>query len=189
VYEDFVFQQDPGSLMLEYMVPGEDGSTAVGERRFNWVWYLKADKGPALDAVLTDIDGHRRRRSIAPGRLSKAQDAYLRGMGAQRANPAFRELIEKTEDIFVQVIEDFQVPRMVFDRVLLTADAAFIPRPHTAGSSAKAAKNAHTLARTLRDTPDLDSALATWERQALLDGARMVDWGIRMGDQIMDIKG
>jgi 2-polyprenyl-6-methoxyphenol hydroxylase-like FAD-dependent oxidoreductase len=36
--ENFVFQQDPQSLMLEYMVPGLDGSVADQQRRYNWLW-------------------------------------------------------------------------------------------------------------------------------------------------------
>ena len=60
LYENFVFQQSPESLMLTYMVPGADGSTRVGERRFNWLWYLKAEPGAELDAALTDHAGLRR---------------------------------------------------------------------------------------------------------------------------------
>ncbi|WP_242487925.1 FAD binding domain-containing protein [Pseudomonas sp. TH31] len=67
LYEDFVFQQAPESLMLEYMVPGLNGSVNPGERRFNWLWYLKAAQGPELGAVLTDHEGRRRSHSIPPG--------------------------------------------------------------------------------------------------------------------------
>ncbi|MGH8789531.1 MAG: hypothetical protein ACREYA_31220 [Cupriavidus necator] len=45
LYEIFVFQQESESLMLQYMVPGVDGSTTPGHRRFNWLWYLKAAPG------------------------------------------------------------------------------------------------------------------------------------------------
>ena len=187
LYEDFVFQQDPGSLMLEYMVPGLNGSIEPGERRFNWLWYLKAAQGPELDAVLTDRDGQRRSHSIPPGALAAEQEAYLREMGERHANPAFRELIRQTQDIFVQAILDLDVPQMVFGRVLLTGDAAFVPRPHTAGSTAKAARNALFLAQAIDDSGDLDKALQTWQRQQLAEGKRMRDWGVNMGNRIMGI--
>jgi 2-polyprenyl-6-methoxyphenol hydroxylase-like FAD-dependent oxidoreductase len=187
IYENFVFQQDPASLMLEYMVPGIDGSTTPGQRRFNWLWYLKADARGELDAVLTDRQGRRRSLSIPPGTLAPGQEAYIRGMGETQANPAFRELIRRTDDIFVQAIIDLKVPQMVFDRVLLTGDAAFIPRPHTAGSTAKAAANALALAEALKANDDLDAALRVWQRQQLLEGARMSDWGVQMGNRIMGI--
>src|SRR5471030_952909 len=187
IYEDFVFQHDPESMMLEYMVPGIDGSTAPGERRFNWLWYLKAEAGAPLDKVLTDRDGQRRRYSIPPGALATEQEAWIRAQGEALANPAFRELIRQTEDIFVQAIIDFSVPRMVFDRVLLTGDAAFVPRPHTAGSTAKAAANALALAGALVGKTDLDAALQVWQRQQLVEGRRMGELGVRMGNEIMGI--
>ncbi|SEE69841.1 FAD binding domain-containing protein [Pseudomonas migulae] len=187
IYEDFVFQQDPESLMLEYMVPGLNGSVNPGERRFNWLWYLKAAQGPELDAVLTDKNGHRLSHSVPPGALAVEQDAYIRERGEQHANPAFRELIRQTKDIFVQAILDLNVPRMVFGRVLLTGDAAFVPRPHTAGSTAKAARNALALAQAIEDIGDIDKALLAWQRLQLAEGKRMGDWGVSMGNRIMGI--
>jgi len=91
--------------------------------------------------------------------------------------PGFRELIRQTQDIFVQAILDLKVPQMVFGRVLLTGDAAFVPRPHTAGSTAKAARNALALAQAIDDIGDLDKALLAWQHQQLAEGMRMADWG------------
>lgn len=185
--EHFVFQQDVESMMLEYMVPGIDGSIEPGKRRFNWVWYVKAEQGAALDAVLTDRYGVRRSHSVPPGAIAPEQEAWIRRTGMERANPSFRALIEHTDEIFVQAIIDLQVPQMVFGRVLLTGDAAFIPRPHTAGSTAKAAVNAVTLAQTIASAVQLDQALRSWEQNQLLEGIRMTDWGISMGNRIMSI--
>ncbi len=187
LHENFVFQQDRDSMMLQYMVPGADGATASGRRRFNWLWYLKAEPGVALDAVLTDRNGKRRSHSIPPGMLSAEQERWFRQTAAARANPAFRALIDNTDQIFVQAIQDLQVPRMVFGRVLLTGDAAFIPRPHTAGSTAKAAANAVALAKALDDTADPDHALEIWQQGEHAQGEQMIRWGIRMGNRIMGI--
>ena len=169
------------------MVPGVNGSVHPGERRFIWLWYLKAAQGPELDAVLTDSNGHRRSHSIPPGALAPGQDAYIREMGERQANPAFREVIRHTKDIFVQAILDLKVPQMVFGRVLLTGDAAFVPRPHTAGSTAKAARNALSLAQVIDDVGDIDKALLVWQKQQLAEGNRMGDWGVSMGNRIMGI--
>jgi 2-polyprenyl-6-methoxyphenol hydroxylase-like FAD-dependent oxidoreductase len=187
IYEHFVFQHDFESMMLEYMVPGLDGSVEPGQRRFNWLWYLKAQSGAELDAVLTDRFGIRGRHSVPPGAIAPAQEAWLRRMGEERVNPAFRALIECTDDIFVQAIMDFQVPQMVFDRVLLTGDAAFIPRPHTAGSTAKAAANAVALAQAIASNANLDHALHLWQQDQFADGMRMTEWGVDMGNRIMNI--
>jgi 2-polyprenyl-6-methoxyphenol hydroxylase-like FAD-dependent oxidoreductase len=169
------------------MVPGVDGSTAIGERRFNWLWYLKAAPGAELDAVLTDNKGRRRENSISPGAMTKDQDAAFRKFAEERINPAFLELIHQTDEVFVQSILDLKVPKMVFNRVMLIGDAAFIPRPHTAGSTAKAAKNAVTLARVMADHFDIDEGLRLWEQNQLNEGIAMSDWGIDMGNRIMGI--
>jgi 2-polyprenyl-6-methoxyphenol hydroxylase-like FAD-dependent oxidoreductase len=120
--------------------------------------------------------------------MAPDQEAVFRTLAKGRINPAFLELICRTDEIFVQSIMDLKVPQMVFDRALLTGDAAFIPRPHTAGSTAKAATNALTLARALRGQTDIHQALDRWQRDQVPDGVRMVDWGVSMGNQIMGIK-
>ncbi|REG49050.1 2-polyprenyl-6-methoxyphenol hydroxylase-like FAD-dependent oxidoreductase [Paraburkholderia sp. BL6669N2] len=187
IYEHFVFQHDFESMMLEYMVPGVDGSIQRGRRRFNWLWYLKAHSGAELDTVLTDRYGVRRSHSVPPGAVAPSPEDWIRRMSKERLNPAFRALVDSTDDIFVQAIMDFQVPQMLFGRVLLLGDAAFIPRPHTAGSTAKAAANAVSLAQRIASMPNLEHALRQWEQQQLAEGMRMTDWGIGMGNQIMNI--
>lgn len=119
--------------------------------------------------------------------MSKQQDEALRKIAAERINPEFLELIHHTDEVFVQSILDLKVPRMVFDRVMLIDDAAFIPRPHTAGSTAKAAANAVTLAKVLANHADIDEGLRRWEMHQLNEGNTMSDWGIDMGKRIMGI--
>ena len=137
--------------------------------------------------MLTDSNGIRRNHSIPPGALATEQNAYIREMGERQTNPAFREVIRQTKDIFVQAILDPKVPQMVFGRVLLTGDAAFVPRPHTAGSTAKAARNALSLAQSIDAVGDIDKALLAWQKQQLAEGKRMADWGVSMGNRIMGI--
>lgn len=187
LYEDFVFQQDPESMMLSYMVPGADGSTAEGERRFFWAWYLKAKAGAELDAVLTDNQGRRNESAIVPGAMAAQQDAKFRKVAEERINPAFLDLIQHTDDVFVMAIRDLKVRQMVFNRVTLIGDASFIPRPHTAGVTAKAAEHAMTLARLLASHPQVSEGLRLWEQIQLKEGSTMSAWGIDMGNRIMGI--
>jgi 2-polyprenyl-6-methoxyphenol hydroxylase-like FAD-dependent oxidoreductase len=74
-----------------------------------------------------------------------------------------------------------------FGRVLLTGDAAFIPRPHTAGSTAKAAANAVALATAIAGNASLDEALLRWQQQQVSEGIQMTKWGVDMGNRIMGI--
>jgi len=184
----FAFQHDEAQqMLLEYLVPGEDGSIAPGRRRWNWVWYRKVPQD-ALPALLTDRSGRPHAFSLPPGALPAAQAARLRADAAGLLAPQFNALVQGTKEPFVQAILDLAVPRMVFGRVLLLGDAAFVPRPHTAGGAAKAAANALALAQALqRSDQSIDARLREWEILQLRAGRALVDWGRRLGDGIMGV--
>ncbi|MDE1182131.1 FAD binding domain-containing protein [Paraburkholderia sp.] len=191
----FTFQQGDSHSSLAYLIPGEHDETAVGERRWNWVWYRKYDQA-ALDRLLIDKHGMQRAFSLPPGTTKPADIAMLRDEAHALLAPTFRALVDATGEPFMQPIVDLRAPRMVFGRVLLLGDAASVPRPHTAGSTAKAAANAHALALALSSyaasfsdsAPHglaLDAALARWENQQLQLGKRMTDLGVSLGDRLM----
>ena len=183
----FAFQQGDGHMLLEYLVPGERGEVEPGQRRWNWVWYRKVAEAD-LGALLTDRDGRRHPFSLPPGALPDAPVASLRAQARDELAPPFASLVELTDETFVQAILDLAAPRMVFGRVVLLGDAAFVPRPHTAGSTAKAASNALALAQSLqREDLKIDACLQEWETLQLRAGRAMTAWGQRMGDQIMGL--
>jgi len=183
----FGFQHGEGHMLLEYLVPGEDGSIRPGKRRWNWVWYRKVAPQD-LGALLTDRSGRAHSFSLPPGMLPDAPAAALRAAAQDELAPPFSALVQRTAEPFVQAILDLAVPRMVFGRVILLGDAAFVPRPHTAGSTAKAAANALSLAQALRraDLP-VEQRLREWEALQLRAGRAMTDAGRRMGDRIMGL--
>jgi len=187
--DSFAFQQGADHMLLQYLVPGEDESLLPGRRRRNWVWYRKVAEGAELAATLTDRDGVRRTHALPPGSVS---DTAVRGLKAAAADllaPSLRAVVEATAQPFVQAMLDLQVRKMVFGRVILVGDAAFVPRPHTAGSTAKAAANALALATALRQATlsNIDAALSRWQAFELLNGTRMSNWGMEIGDRIMGI--
>jgi len=73
---------------------------------------------------------------------------------------------------------------MAFGRVCLTGDAAFVPRPHTAASTAKAAANAVSLADNLTAVEgDVVEALRQWEPDQLDTGRQLQVHGQRLGNR------
>lgn len=185
----FGFQQGDGHMLLEYLVPGEDGSVARGRRRWNWVWYRKVAQAD-LGALLTGRDGRARSFSLPPGMLPEASAAALRAAARDELAPPFSSLVQHTAEPFVQAILDLAVPRMVSGRVLLLGDAAFVPRPHTAGSTAKAAANALALAQALQHAnAPIEQRLHEWETLQLRAGRAMTDAGRSMGGRIMGLDG
>jgi 2-polyprenyl-6-methoxyphenol hydroxylase-like FAD-dependent oxidoreductase len=184
----FAFQQGKDHLALEYLVPGEDQSVEPGRRCWNWVWYRKVPHGAKLSNLLTDREGIRHLFSLPAGTPQLQLIEELRQSAQDLLAPAFQELVAATEEPFVQAILDLQVQRMAFGRVVLLGDAAFIPRPHTAGSTAKAAANAHALARALNSSSGhIEVVLQEWQGDQMQVGVDMTEWGMEIGDRIMGI--
>ena len=186
----FAFQNGDGYSGLCYLIPGDSDSTVFGRRRFNWVWYRKYS-AQRLDELLIDRHGSKRAFSLPPGTAKSTDIAHLREDAPNWLGPTFRALVESTDDPFMQPIVDLRTPKMVFGRAVLLGDAASVPRPHTAGSTAKAAANAHALALALSSTwqsgVTIDSALKRWENRQLQRGRLMTDLGISLGDRVMNI--
>lgn len=176
-------QATGGGHALCYFIPGSDLTTERGGRRLNWVWYIHIEDGPALDALMTDRSGRRRDVSVPQGEISdQARDFLSARTGS--LTEAFAGLVEATPDPFIQAIIDVAPPGMVFGRVCLIGDAAFVVRPHTAAAAAKAAADAMALARALRGADgDFNRGLSAWERQQTAIGRQLVDYGVMLGER------
>jgi 2-polyprenyl-6-methoxyphenol hydroxylase-like FAD-dependent oxidoreductase len=182
--ERFVFYQFPNSHILQYVIPGEGESLEPGKRRFNWVWYVNYDEATELPHILTDKNGRQRDYSIPPGLLAPAVEQEMRSYADTVLAPPFQKLVRATPEPFVQAILDLGVPQMTFGRVALIGDAAFIPRPHTAASTAKAAANAISLAEALvKDNHDVIAALTSWEPLQLAYGRQLMASGQQLGNR------
>jgi 2-polyprenyl-6-methoxyphenol hydroxylase-like FAD-dependent oxidoreductase len=180
----FSFFEMPSSHMLNYLVAGDAQSTEPGTRLLNWVWYRNAVDEAEIAQALTDRDGRRRVMGVPPGKLSAEAELDLR-LAADRLLPEpFRRLVGATKEPFAQAIVDLAVSRMAIGRVALVGDAAFVPRPHTAASTAKAAANALALVESLDETgDDVEQALKRWEPAQLELGERLRAAGKALGDR------
>ncbi len=182
---DFGFSNTTGSHILGYLVPGEHNATSVGERIYNWVWYRVAND-ETLRSIMTDKDGKYRGFSMPEGKLSEHWKEHVYREADELLPRPFREAVRSTHEPFGQAIRDLTVPSMVDGRVVLLGDAAFIPRPHTAASTSKAAANAISLYDTLTSVPnDIDEALARWEPRQLYLGKVLYEQGTRAGDSLL----
>lgn len=189
LHGDFAFANAPGgSHILGYLVPGADGSVAEGHRLYNWVWYRTGDRARLRD-VMTDAGGRDRGWSIPEGRLDPRHMGPLRAEAEAILPPPFASILRATEAPFAQAIRDLTVETMVRGRVVLLGDAAFIPRPHTAASTSKAAANALALAEALSDPAapwaEQAAALEGWDLRQLMLGRRLYRAGSEIGDNLM----
>jgi len=173
-----------GGHILVYFIPGPNADPRPGKRLINWVWYVRASD-QELTALLIDRQGRRHNMSLPQGGATDAAIAALRNLAKREVHPRMAELVAATPDPFIQTIIDVVVPRIVFGRACLLGDAAFVVRPHTAGATAKAARDAMVLANALArfGAHDLPRALDVFESTQLRYGQQLHEYGVALGDQ------
>lgn len=169
------------SHILVYPIPNVAGSVAKGDRLLNFVWYRNHSDGEELSDVLTDRDGVTRDLSVPPGAVADHHAAEAKTHAVANMPEPIAELINRTDDLFLQVVYDIGVDKMVFGRVVLLGDAAFTVRPHAAAGTAKAADDGWTLAEALSKGSTVNTALAEWEPTRLALGRDLLARTRRIG--------
>jgi len=164
------------SHALVYPIPGRDGSVQPGERLINIVWYRNYNDGDDIDDLLLDRRGVRRDVSVPPGAVRHEHVDEARAVASARLPACVAEVVHTIDDLFIQVIYDMAVDRLVIGKAALIGDAAFSVRPHAAAGTAKAAADAWTLSEMLEKHPgDLTAALAAWQAGQLELGRSLLE--------------
>ncbi|WP_321960574.1 FAD binding domain-containing protein [Paraburkholderia sp. J7] len=181
LFDKFGFCLPPGEQMLGYPVAGPGNSTEPGHRRYNFVWYRPTDEATTLRELLTDATGKCHPNGIPPHLIRPSVLADVREAAHELLAPQFAEVVDKTKQPLFQPIYDLEATKLVFDRVVLLGDAAFVARPHCGMGVTKAAGDATQLARSLSATGNIDQALAEYERQRLQFGCAIVEHARHLG--------
>jgi 2-polyprenyl-6-methoxyphenol hydroxylase-like FAD-dependent oxidoreductase len=172
----FAFCLPDGEHILGYPVPGESDELAPGRRRYNFVWYRRADER----ALLTDAAGRVHEEGIAPQAIRPEVIAAMRADADSRLCPQLAEAIRVTALPLVQPIYDLLSPRMAFGRVALLGDAASVARPHVAMGAIKAGQDATALADALTSEP-VEAALVRYDALRRPAAAAMIAESRRLG--------
>ena len=177
----------PGEQMLGYLVAGPRNTTTPGERRYNFVWYRPADSASELPALLTDSSGCLHEMNIPPDRIRVDVIAEMRAAAEDLLAPQFAEVVRATAEPFFQPIYDLESPHLVFGRVAILGDAAFVARPHCGIGVTKAAGDAVALVDALaRYADDLPAALRAFEKERVDLGKTVVAHARYLGAGIGD---
>jgi 2-polyprenyl-6-methoxyphenol hydroxylase-like FAD-dependent oxidoreductase len=167
--------------ILVYFIPGDGADTAPGKRRLNWVWYVGVREAD-LPRLLIDRGGRQHHASLPFGGTPDSAVRDLCDLAWREVHPMLAALVAATPRPFLQTIVDVAPARTIFGRVCLLGDAAFVVRPHTAGATAKAARDATTLARALkRAGRNVDAGLSGFEEMQIEFGQGLVDYGVALG--------
>ena len=173
VVELYAFCLPEGEQLISYAVPGRDNDTAVGRRAYNIIWYRPTVRATLAD-ICTDAGGRHHAAGIPPPLIRPDVITRVKADAGALIAPQIAEIFARTTPFF-QPIYDLVSPQMVFGRVALAGDAAFVARPHAGAGTTKAALDAACLADCLRADNDLDSALERYQRMQQPFGRALVE--------------
>lgn len=179
-FDKFSFCFPPGGQFIGYPLLGQDGSTARGSRRYNFLWYTHVAGGGDLDDLMTDEHGQLH-ESIPPPLIRRTHIEALRQAGARDLPAQFAEVVMNAERHLLQPIYDVESRRIAFGHVALVGDAGFVARPHVGIGVLKAAQDAATLAQSLAQCASVPDALQRYEAERLQPNIDAVEFGRYLG--------
>jgi len=174
LFNYFGFCLPNGEQMLGYPVAGSGNDTRPGKRRYNFVWYRPASEDDELVKLLTDADGHYYSTGIPPLKVSWKHIAKMRQIAREILAPQYAEILEKTPSPFLQAIYDVRSEQIVFGRIALMGDAAFVGRPHVGMGVTKAGDEAIVIARHIAKLGATPAALEAYSNERLALGQQVV---------------
>jgi 2-polyprenyl-6-methoxyphenol hydroxylase-like FAD-dependent oxidoreductase len=174
LFNYFGFCLPNSEQMLGYPVAGSGNDTRPGKRRYNFVWYRPASEDKELVKLLTDADGRYYPTGIPPLKVSWKNIAEMRNVARDVLAPQYAEILEKTASPFLQAIYDVRSEQIVFGRIALMGDAAFVGRPHVGMGVTKAGDEAMAIAHHIAQLGATPAALAAYSQQRLTLGQQVV---------------
>ena len=165
-------------------MPGRNNETEPGKRAYNIVWYRPTTPDRLAD-FCTDVTGKRHGTTIAPPLIRPDVIAWAKQQARDLVAPQVSWIFDHDPRPFFQPIFDLDTPQIVFGRVALLGDAAFLVRPHPGAGTTKAAVDAACLANAIA-THDIDAGLQRYQRVQGAFGSGMVQQGRRDGSYITD---
>jgi 2-polyprenyl-6-methoxyphenol hydroxylase-like FAD-dependent oxidoreductase len=181
LFEKFAFCLPPHEQILGYPVAGQGNSTKPGERRYNFVWYRATSEDVDLPNLLTDATGKRWAGGIPPTLIRPNVLEDMEEAAASLLAPQFAEVVTKATQPLFQPIFDLEVPQMVFGRVALLGDAAFVARPHCGMGVTKAAGDAMALVDSLNRNATIADALSEYSKVRTQFGNAIVQHARHLG--------
>jgi 2-polyprenyl-6-methoxyphenol hydroxylase-like FAD-dependent oxidoreductase len=182
LFDLYTFCLPEGELFLGYPVPGRNNETKIGHRAYNIVWYRPTDLAKDLVDLCTDASGQCHGTAIPPPLIRPEIIANIRATARALIAPQVADIFARRQQPFFQPIFDLESPQIVFGRVVLLGDAAFVARPHVGAGVSKAALDAQSLANALEASgANLDAGLARYQHEQLSFGQGLVALGREEG--------
>jgi 2-polyprenyl-6-methoxyphenol hydroxylase-like FAD-dependent oxidoreductase len=173
-----------GAMALSMPVAEATQSDRHG-RRCQFVWCRPVDDEMTLSQMCTDATGRRHGDAIPPTLIRPEILGELRATAKASLAPQIAWLVTHATQPIVSPIFDLKSPQIVFGRVALLGDAAFVARPHVGTGVTKAALDAKSLAEALAASHgDLAAGLKRYDSDRRRFGNWLVARGRRIGDHV-----
>jgi 2-polyprenyl-6-methoxyphenol hydroxylase-like FAD-dependent oxidoreductase len=179
--ERAAFTLPDNELVVSLPVPGADNDPRPGHRRYYFIWYRPAAAAEQR-ALFTDASGRDHGLAIPPPLIRAEFIAAMKADARRVLPPVLGEIVGRVAQPLLQSITDLEAPRMIFGRVALLGDSAFVARPHVAAGTSKAALDAAGLVAALAaHEGDIDAALQRYERERLAFGRAIISHARYLG--------
>jgi 2-polyprenyl-6-methoxyphenol hydroxylase-like FAD-dependent oxidoreductase len=167
-----------GGHLMVYLIPGQGGGTARGERRVNWALYGAPPPGPDF----TDPG------SFPPGTVPASVVERLDQIVDRERPPAWADVVRASgpDGLSVQPIYDHAVASFVSGRVVLVGDAAMLSRPHTASGLTKALQEALAFETAGATCDAWPKALAAFDAQRCPAATDLVETSRLLGRGLVE---
>ena len=182
LFHHMVFGFPEGGLFLSLPMPGPDDGLHRGQRRCHFVWFRSVGEGE-LATLCTDGSGKQHGVAIPPPLIRPELTSVLKADAEVLLAPQLAALVHGTQQIILQPIFDLESSRIVFGRVALLGDAAFVARPHVATGVMKAALDAQSLADAIANG-GIDAGLSRYDAERCRFGRWLVERGRHIGRAI-----
>ena len=159
------FSFPEGEMVLSVHIPGADNDSRIGHRRYYFIWYRPTDAARQAE-MFTDATGRSHGVSIPPPLIRPEFIAEMKAAARAKLSAVVADIVARTAQPLLQSITDLESSRLVFGRVALLGDSAFVARPHVAAGTTKAALDAACLADALAESgAEIAGGLARYERE------------------------
>ncbi|TNE62317.1 MAG: hypothetical protein EP344_05040 [Bacteroidetes bacterium] len=167
-----------GNLVV-YFVPNENGSVRQGERICNWAAYITCSVADLPD-FMVDRFGVQHTGTIPPGCMRPEEEARLKKLMRENLPEYYADIIDRTEDTYVQLIYTARLPSYYKGHMCLIGDAGMVAQPFTGSGIFKGYNNVKDLVAALDTQPTVAEALRQWSNAQLRIGRRLLALGEQM---------
>jgi len=168
----------PGNFVC-YFVPGENGSTRVGERLVNWAAYIPVPEDD-LPTFMVDRSGRTREGAVPPGELRPEVEESLKTSMEAELPDHYGAMVRAAQHTYVQLIYTARMPAYHRGAACLIGDAGAVAQPFTGSGVFKGYNNVQGLLDVFDHHDDLIAALEEWDS----DQVRLADRLLALGDQM-----